>query len=326
MCDYTNASYRLGRVVSAHESSTDEKIHASVSQAWKIGERIILKRKNYEAAILDSLRSAGEGDDTVIVEDMKFTEGDRIRSRFAPGLIVDFPQVELGSDFGAITVRTCLTVCSEKRESKLWSRATTHFQDQHFSTDWISKFKESAKRLATHLNNSVSTLYQQEFDEVLGRETEFKVAGNLHLMAVDCLGDSIDEHIREAVENVAWSEEPPQNISSVKLSAAMRDVTQATQFSSATLDRNPNTSEFDVNTDERSALFPFVPKGGGEGIFISHSLADDAFMVGLVASFDGEKTKQSDEERFSEHQHLGRRYPAAAIATSQLATFLGGKF
>ncbi len=300
-------------IVSAKAGEADADARRSVSEARAIGLAIV----NHGDAYLEAANSSiVECLPPELVGDVSIKESDTVRSRFDPGLILDFQKLAVMTEFGELSTRTCLTVCSSEMQSKIWTRIV--FQPNNealgnggLSTELLSLLYSASDHIAAKTNEAIRNLYEADFKSVVGSNISLKSSGILHVFAVDCHGNGIGASIQEAYSELSWSEVSIDKIADRELADALRDVTGVKGIPQQAQDANESDTRFLV--DSEAMLVPFMSREKDTGIFVSYTNDDASYCVGLVDSAAGVLPPTRD-------------MIASQYATAEIASLLGRQF
>lgn len=284
MCKYTGVSYRQGMIVSAKAGEADADARRSVAEARAIGLAII----NQGDAYLEAIKSCiSECLPPELAGNISIKESDTVRSRFDPGLILDFQKLAVTTKFGELSARTCLTVCSNEMQSKIWTRIVFRPDNQvlengGLSTDQLGLLYSASDRIAAKTNEAIRNLYEADFKSVVGNNISLKSSGILHVFAVDCHGNGIGSSIQETYSELSWSETSIDKLADRELSDALRDITGVKGIPQQAKDADENDARFLV--DSEAMFVPYMSSKKDTGVFVSYTNDDTSYCVGLVDS------------------------------------------
>jgi len=179
--------YRRGAVLQAVSTSggVKEPIVRDAFQAHELGLELLKQTGAIDKAVAEVIRATGKALG-VPVASLKLIKGP-VRSRFAPGLILDFPSHEfkLGSLF--VRERTCVTVCYNQAASKIWIR----FVGRNGGGEAISEMQlvsyfRFCEQAARNGIEAVRAIYFDKFKAQLGRKSvAFEELGEIDFIGLD---------------------------------------------------------------------------------------------------------------------------------------------
>ncbi len=320
MCEYKAASYRLGTVVSARDKS-DVNAVSSVEQARLIGMSIVNNAADYVDQTVDCISGYGQSAETVAAQlqigGIRKSDSAKVRSRFAPGLILDLPSVSFDSTLGHISVRSCITVCSNGARSKVWTRFVTKNNGaDNLSEHDLTVFGMAAEVICAKVNEAVRVLYQRDFRKVAQVETNLEPFGHIHLFTVDCEGNGITNELRDIATDLLWADKKLAAVVQTEVVDALRDVTSASSISGKGHDQKPLTREFQLS--ESANFFTFEASTDAPSLLVHHTRGVNSYFVGLIG-VGGAAAEDTPEQ-------IGFGFPVGVGTTAEIAGFLGSAF
>jgi hypothetical protein len=191
---YSTLAIRRGLLLRAMTgSAADGKAKAvsrTLSDATKLGLQIYENFGAYAEEIESSVRSSLEANG-LKCDEFEIHSRDWMRSKYAPGLILDFPRFKFGLGPYKVTGRCCVTICFADSVSKIWSRLVLEDQQQLLvgNNPKVARYFHIGSEMCSDLNEKVQGLYLADFQASIGRQSErhtwFEKVGSLDYFGLD---------------------------------------------------------------------------------------------------------------------------------------------
>lgn len=191
------------------------KVTRTARQARQLGLIICGNADDYNVATSDAIEAACSAAG-VSFGNFRVKRGDFIRSRYAPGLILDFPSFAFKVDKFKIGGRCCLTICFNDSASKIWTRLV--LSEAQGRTPAMVPIGEAKKyfrigsAICDNLIASIRGLYLRDFKSTLerGSNVNFRKLGNLTFVGIDEPLEVIEAAI-EGVRKIGQDSSPPDS-------------------------------------------------------------------------------------------------------------------
>jgi hypothetical protein len=299
-------AYRVGKIVTAkisHAGKNVEFVSRSVAEARKLGQAIIRNEKKYVAKLIEVINSFTDDSDITVplgefssikIKQMPDGSDDYTKARFSPGLIIDFPSVQISTSHYVIDCRSCLTVCLDETRSKVWARFVLRSVDGNpgfgLDRDQIANFHTGCELISTKLIEATSELYRKDFERFLKKNVSFSSTGTLHFFTVDS-GDIEIERDLEITSNLIESGALSDRIDQTALAQVMRMATEASH--EKTRDHS-STGDFKLAKDAH-----FLIEEANDGtpvIFVAYANNDAAYFTGIASQATDDESMAIAEE------------------------------
>ncbi|HEX5183136.1 MAG TPA: hypothetical protein VFW19_08290 [Allosphingosinicella sp.] len=169
-----------------------EPISRSAREARELGLLICSRFEDYQEA---TKRAVATGCEKAGVPFIGFevSEKEFVRSRYAPGLILDFPSFAFRIGEYRVMGRCCLTVCFNNSASKIWARIVLSQAGGNIpamvSFAEARRYFRSGSAICKSLIANTRRLYLRDFKDSLGAEpgthVRFKRKGDLTFLGID---------------------------------------------------------------------------------------------------------------------------------------------
>jgi len=169
-----------------------EIVSRSAREARELGLLICEHGDNYNAA---TERAIGKACSRAGAKFHQFSlmRDEFIRSRYAPGLILDFPSFSFMIDDFKILGRSCLTICFNNSASKIWARLVlsevTGKADAKITWPEARRYFKIGSEICDNIIINIRSLYLRDFkstlDDSKNAKVEFKRLGNLTFFGID---------------------------------------------------------------------------------------------------------------------------------------------
>lgn len=193
---FDTPSLRRGILLQARVKRPGERKYTSESrtarEARELGLLICSNFSEYRAAsVLAIGKACGRAGSKF--DNFEMGESEFIRSKYAPGLILDFPRFSFTLDEYKILGRCCLTICFNDSASKIWSRLVLSRRGEDAPAmvpirEAIGYFRTGAA-ICDGLIAAIRRLYLRDFKTSLNCgsdvRAEFKKVGNLTFLGID---------------------------------------------------------------------------------------------------------------------------------------------
>src|ERR1051325_8468717 len=178
--------FRRGAVLQAVDAAEDDRepISRNAFQARELGLALVDQAPAIDKAVAETIRiSAKElGIRTGAIKLRRAP----VRSRFAPGLILDFPQHEFRLGSLPVRERTCVTVCYNQAASKIWIRFVVGEGDAKISPSQLADFFQFSDAASRAGIDRVRAIYFDLFRKQIGRKAvEFDELGEIDFVGLD---------------------------------------------------------------------------------------------------------------------------------------------
>lgn len=311
-------------IVSARD---DEDIDAvsDVAMARSVGLAIIDNVKAYMTASEQCIEAFASSDTQAARDfaarrvrwDRKADSSQSVRSRFAPGLILDLPEINFDSSLGMISIRSCITVCSNGSRSKIWTRFVTADGGKvALSEQDLALFGEAAREICTDINAAIRRLYEFDFDKAAGISAKLEPFGNIHLFTVDCEGNGITDQLRAFSSDLQWASEKMTEVVDQEVADALRDVTSASSIPAAGRDQEPESRAFELADD--ASFFTHEASTHAPNLLVHHTTGTTSYFVGLIGT--------GGQARCASEQDAKAKYPSGVGTSGEIAGLIGSVF
>jgi len=183
--------FRRGVILQANAIYSDGRhraIRRNALQAQKLGRLLV----SHTDLFLDKIRGAilqGAKKSGILCGDFE-RQSDLVRSRFAPGLILDFPSHCFTIGKLRVHERTCITVCYDDSASKVWTRfILSHKPDEPITLDDLILFFNFCDKASSFILKSVPELYLELFRQENASRRKHEIAfdrlGGVEFIGVD---------------------------------------------------------------------------------------------------------------------------------------------
>jgi hypothetical protein len=194
----TTPCYRRGVVLQALSTSQAGRrpIHRNAFQARELGMSLVGRKDDIDAGVRDALKAASEKL-KIRCHSVKLLDDD-VMSRFAPGLILDFPAHEFQLGRLVVRERTCVTVCYNEAASKIWVRfIVSNVEGSKINAADLSRFFRFCNEASRIARERTEAIYLEEFrSNYPGRnQVEFEELGAVDFIGVDTLALEFDEFL-----------------------------------------------------------------------------------------------------------------------------------
>lgn len=180
--------YRRGVVLQAVAISGDSRraIRRDAFQARQLGLALVKREGDICAGVRSAIESAGTK--LGIEVSSLHLRDHEVMSRFAPGLILDFPSHEFR--LGRLTVRerSCVTVCYNEAASKVWTRfIISNLEGETVSSAELASFYSFCDAASTAARANIGRIYLSEFREQYqgSSRIEFEEIGSVEFVGID---------------------------------------------------------------------------------------------------------------------------------------------
>lgn len=305
MCDFTGATFREGLVVSSKEGD-EQTVELTTSDSRELGKRVFGSSEEFENLLIQSLNTTKKLTNTDLFKEpdiaATFNDSDRVKTRFSPGLIIDFRSIYLADGNRTLDFRSCLTVCSGKRQSKIWTRCSISAITDPLMESYLSKVREFAHIACHNLNSLILKKYQDEFIKFTGSEkSSLESEGRIIIDTYDCSGPGLDRAILDAKDINNWSGKPPEEIV---------DIVSNGNFSHALSFAKSQNRPFSGATAD-SDLLSFQTEDGKNMLHFTDIDTNSAYIYGII---DTPASENLDA------------FPNSIGASAELASFIGSAY
>lgn len=166
--------FRRGQIIQAwttdRTTNAEVPLRRSAEQAFALGKLVASELDSYYAAIESAVskyvkKSNRELTSFKIVEK---PDGNNTSLKFAPGMIIDFPEHDFVIDGITFRERSCITVCRDTEPSKVWTRFVfISNRTGEVSTNNAKKFYTIGQELSSQILNNISRVYLKNFNRML---------------------------------------------------------------------------------------------------------------------------------------------------------------
>lgn len=211
----TTPCYRRGVVLQALSRSQagQRPIHRNAFQARQLGMSLVERKDDIDAGVRDALKIASENL-KIRCHSVKLLDDD-VMSRFAPGLILDFPAHEFQLGRLVVRERTCVTVCYNEAASKIWVRfIVSDVEGSKLNAADLSRFFRFCDEASQIARARTEAVYLEEFrSHYPGRnQVEFQEIGAVDFIGVDTLAMEFDEFLNtDEIGPVMGSDRIPED-------------------------------------------------------------------------------------------------------------------
>lgn len=318
MCEFRAASYRFGTVVESKDGEGN-RCNLSISDAMSVGRAIRTSRKKYINVIKTAILSAVDAHGAALgltPDDLEISveREDNISARFDPGLILDFPRLQIeGPSGNRIELRSCLTVCVGALKSKIWTRMTTIGDWGEIDQDSLAALHDFFEAMGMSANDGIRLQYEEDFRKRLSPALTLEAQGNFHVFATDVGGKSATDTLEVLCDRLRYDRESVQAVEDPEVADALRQVTTVS-LSPEGRDASA-TPEFRIG--DGSEFFPFRGVNRAGSVFVNTISGSDAYFAGIV---NGDTSVRPEwfEARDGDPNGTG--------TTAELAAFLGSQF
>ncbi len=194
----TTPCYRRGVVLQALSTSSAGRrpIRRDAFQARSLGLALVQRKDDIDAGIREALRVAS-GALRMRAHSIGLIDND-VMSRFAPGLILDFPGHEFHLGRLVVKERTCVTVCYNEAASKIWTRfIISDVEGSPLSSADLSRFFRFCDEASRIARVRTEEIYLEEFRSHYkgSNPVEFEEIGSLDFVGVDTRVLEFDEFV-----------------------------------------------------------------------------------------------------------------------------------
>ncbi len=206
--------YRRGVVLQAVAVSGESRraIRRDAFQARQLGLALVEREGDIRSAVSSAIESAGA---TLGIEVGSLHLLDHeVMSRFAPGLILDFPAHEFR--LGRLTVRerSCVTVCYNEAASKVWTRfIISNVKGGPVSSAELATFFRFCDVASATARTNIERIYLAEFREQYqgSSRIEFEELGSVEFVGIDTDLIQFDQFVNaEGVGPILGSDNIPE--------------------------------------------------------------------------------------------------------------------
>ena len=88
--------------------------------------------------------------------------------RINPTIVIDFPSIKCIIGQYNIEIRSCLTVCTDNKQSKCWTRI--NFLDRNLPENIIDKIFDCFEEIANHIHDQIVMEYKETIKKELNRK------------------------------------------------------------------------------------------------------------------------------------------------------------
>lgn len=191
---YETPVLRRGLVVRAvSDAPGGEKatIRRTAEEAQELGRRISDSLQDYMDAITRGIVASAE-QMSVSCDVPREVAHQVARARYAPGLIIDFPQHETTIDGLHVRERTCITICQFEDASKIWTRLLLRGAERKpADEERTRRFFEVANTVSQRVIEEVRAVYERHFREqpsAARADAKFEDVGRLDFYGFDQRG------------------------------------------------------------------------------------------------------------------------------------------
>jgi hypothetical protein len=169
-----------------------EIVSRSAREARELGLLICEHGERYNAATERAIAKACD-DAGAKFHQFSLMRDEFIRSRYAPGLILDFPSFSFMIDDFKILGRSCLTICFNNSASKIWARLVLSEvvgqKDAKVTWPKARRYFGIGSAICENVIGRIRALYLRDFKSTLedskSIRVEFKKLGNLTFLGID---------------------------------------------------------------------------------------------------------------------------------------------
>ena len=316
MCDFKAASYRLVTVVESTDGKAERRT-LNVIETENVGDKISGRVSDYMAAVESGveqgIREFGEplnfGECKVNWDTEK-----GVSARFDPGLILDFPRVELKTDLGSLEVRACLTVCVGEMKSKLWTRCNTQYDWEHLSNEQVDLLHAFFESISQKINDAFRELYEQDFGAVVGESVRLEEYGRIHVYAIDCGGEGVSDELEKVYLDKRGNRAKSKTLESDELAPILNELSKLYPHRE-NVSGPAATANYILRDNEK--FFPFRASNLASSIFIQSRDEIDAYLYGIVDA--------NIEKRPDDHS-ANKTDPNGSGTTAELGLFFASAF
>lgn len=295
---YAILAVRRGLLLRAIETKPGAKkgrpVSRTLREATQLGLRIFENFENYSTEIKVVVRQVAEkyglNPGTIAVSSREW-----MRSKYAPGLILDFPAFSFKLGPYSVTGRSCVTICFADSVSKIWTRLILNESVQGVPNreDAGRNFQIGAE-ICAEINRQLQKMYLDDFRHTIdlhpGAEISFNLVGSLDYYGIDEEPDIINE-VTDIVEN--HHDVEGAGVSLIKDHIAfLSNVAKGERGGNVDADRQFRSGE----------LFPFVNEAGKQALFAA-DIADTSASFYITAArharLNGKARKELRRERDS---------------------------
>jgi hypothetical protein len=180
--------YRRGAVIQGVIPSGRNKgpITLDAFQARSLGRALVEDAAAIDKVVTEAIRAVAKSL-KIAIGPVKLIR-DNVKSRFAPGLILDFPAHEFRIGSLVVRERTCVTVCYNRSASKIWVRFVAVGDDNaKFSLPQLADFFRFCEQASRAGIDAMRALYFEKFKAEVGLKTTpaFEEIGQIDFLGID---------------------------------------------------------------------------------------------------------------------------------------------
>lgn len=298
----------------ARHSSDDIFVGAtrSLSEATQLGLKIYDNFDAYSER-MQSIVESFLDDKDVKYGKFSISRKEEMRSKYAPGLILDFPRFELSLGPYHVTGRCCITICFADSVSKVWSRLIMEDLDNKLidQEDEIARYLHIGSEICGKLNDEVQKLYFADFDAHTKRSDEVELSFD-RVGSLDYYGLDEEPELIEGVTNIVEGDPQIDDRQISKLKKHLTFLAHATKSPSDDAEKRHLAR---IVND----LHAFTGEQGQQALFaadVEESAVSFFVASGRLAPFSPKMQQQYNRARNS----------SALDTIQELATLLATKF
>lgn len=326
---FETASFRKGAVVDAIVKTDTEQnsYHNTVEKSKIIGRSIWDQLELYldtvKSVSINSLHQSSDAAEAVFSVaqpsqiELAWRRPKELRSRFAPGLILDFPEIDLTSGEFRAGLRCCLTVCTGDVRSKIWTRFVSKSQNMAdlLNGDAAASFYILANTLCSNVNDAIQSLYQEEFNKIEDREINLTRIGTINIFGLDSGYVELSNNIDMMYDDLIWGDGEETEVVNQTVAHAFHEAVTCTKIG---FDGLSNDGPDRIDLTQETKLYPFKGRNGAQALFLAQTKEREGNFVGIISPLFAEKS--------AENGNRGNYYSASTGTTAEMAAMLGAQY